>query len=438
MVVSPRYAEYADAHDTGTSVPVLLPPAASLHSPSADSFPPTGSSPALAGSQADAATTFQLEHDNAAHAPEVQHLHQATSTSLDGGMSQTEDALQQQQRQDSAQYYLCNRGGVDHVFVDHPMYCRTSDIYGSSTVNTYQEAGDFPDLDLRYSILCQAALAAPLLLWNKAAQHQSQHGHNEQQQTGNDDALVRGHGKSGVGLQGSGISACAAPGMSQLQLQLPQQLHLPANDTSAATSQPVHAAIRSPEGLFAAAATPLQSAAGAADTHAASAALPLQASALHMQGGGPAASSGAAALSGSAPYADPDHRQALAASQQLDTEHAKGESRLQSSSTGAEQGRDGHAGAARAPLVFVSNDWPCAPLALRLRHTLQSAQASQGSSAASLGDEDSSRGSFPSGQHMSCPGFTKSDPISKSSLFHSDLQGVPHLLFVHIRLNYCT
>ena len=230
MVVSPRYAEYADAVDTGTSVPVLLPPAASLHSPSADSFPPTGSSPALPGSQADAVRSFQLEDDNAAQAPEVQRLHQATSTSLDGSMSQTEDAVQQQ-RQDSAQYYLCKRGGVDHVFVDHPMYCRTSDIYGSSTVNTYQEAGDFPDLDLRYSILCQAALAAPLLLWSKAVQDQSQHRHNEQQQTDRGDALVRGHATGEVGLQGSSMADWAAPGMSQLQSQLPQGLHLPASDT---------------------------------------------------------------------------------------------------------------------------------------------------------------------------------------------------------------
>ena len=48
--------------------------------------------------------------------------------------------------------------------VEHPIYHNTTDIYGSN-VNTYVEAGQFPDLDVRYSILCQAALAAPLLLW---------------------------------------------------------------------------------------------------------------------------------------------------------------------------------------------------------------------------------------------------------------------------------
>lgn len=49
----------------------------------------------------------------------------------------------------------------------HPL--PAADIYGGTAgggkgVYTYLEAGEHPDLELRYSVLCQAALAAPVLL----------------------------------------------------------------------------------------------------------------------------------------------------------------------------------------------------------------------------------------------------------------------------------
>ena len=155
MVVSPRYAEYEDTTDTGISVPVLLPPARGSQTHLSDSFAAADSIPSLSSSLADDAAR-QPASTEAAPSSESKQGQQEPDSNLEAPL---------QQRQDTAQYYLCSRTGVDHVFVDHPMYCRTSDIYGSSNVNTYQEAGDFPDLDLRYSILCQAALAAPLLLW---------------------------------------------------------------------------------------------------------------------------------------------------------------------------------------------------------------------------------------------------------------------------------
>ena len=49
--------------------------------------------------------------------------------------------------------------------MEHPIYeAADGDIYGANY--TYLDAGSgVPDLDLRWSILSQAALAAPLLLW---------------------------------------------------------------------------------------------------------------------------------------------------------------------------------------------------------------------------------------------------------------------------------
>ena len=58
---------------------------------------------------------------------------------------------------------------------------------------------------------------------------------------------------------------------------------------------------------------------------------------------------------------------------------------LQGSRSGAEQGQSGQPGSDGAPIVFVSNDWPCAPLALRLRHTLQCAQTAPDDSLAFQG-----------------------------------------------------
>ena len=62
--------------------------------------------------------------------------------------------------------------GVHRVFVDHAAFreLRGDGIYGGAN-STYAEpsgvdgATPWPHLDVRYSILCQAALAAPLLVW---------------------------------------------------------------------------------------------------------------------------------------------------------------------------------------------------------------------------------------------------------------------------------
>ena len=59
----------------------------------------------------------------------------------------------------------CMAAGVDRVFVEHPIFERAArDIYGANYTYVDSDAG-VPDLDLRWSILSQAALAAPVVLW---------------------------------------------------------------------------------------------------------------------------------------------------------------------------------------------------------------------------------------------------------------------------------
>ena len=373
MVVSPRYAEYEDACDTGTSVPVLLPPSASLQAPAAAECKAADSSPALSRSQSDARASRHADTAADSRAQDGS-LHQAGTTP---DSSQTQAGAALQQRQDAAQYYLCRRGSVDHVFVDHPMYCRTSDIYGSSNVNTYQEAGDFPDLDLRYSILCQAALAAPLLLWHGSQGAQSAKKLNEDSGAAAQQQDARPRHTLGQGADQT------LPGVSHLQLQPPSALHLlPAGSVSAvptaaeATSAPMHAETPSvgsvgADSVAAAAALPLQ-AARAGPSSIAPAALP-PAGLGSAQGGPAAISLQAEVANGSAAAAEHGLRSGCPPQEpgQAAAHH--------SSSMRDAPGQHSQAARSAAPLVFVSNDWPCAPLALRLEHSVRSAQASAAS-----------------------------------------------------------
>ena len=70
----------------------------------------------------------------------------------------------------AARLFACTSRGVDRVFVDHPIY---AELPNSNSTYTYAEAGSAPDLDLAHSVLCQAALAAPALLWHATAGQQA-------------------------------------------------------------------------------------------------------------------------------------------------------------------------------------------------------------------------------------------------------------------------
>lgn len=129
MTVTPRYQAYADAWDTGLKVPLKL-PVTDLHDDAAAQF------------------RHQLSDDQLCQQP----------------MHSPKPPLQPW-----AALYHCRQKGVDRVFVDHPLFLET---YGKDNANTYLQGGShFPDLDLQYSILCQAALAAPILLWHQPQDH---------------------------------------------------------------------------------------------------------------------------------------------------------------------------------------------------------------------------------------------------------------------------
>lgn len=131
MTVTPRYQAYNDAHDTGLQVPLQLP---------------------------------------------SNDLHQQSTSAHVGPPSKTKLEPTQQNKPASALQawaclYHCRKNGVDRVFVDHPLFLDPLKKHSIYSVNTYLQGFDFPDLDLRYSILCQAALAAPILLWHQPAEH---------------------------------------------------------------------------------------------------------------------------------------------------------------------------------------------------------------------------------------------------------------------------
>ena len=127
MTVTPRYQAYPDAHDTGLKVPLRLP--------------------------ASTGTRSECQLSN------IQHRQQPNQPKI----------TPHPPSQGWASLYHCCHKGVDRVFVDHPLFLET---YGNNNANTYLQGGaQFPDLDLQYSILCQAALAAPVLLWHQPQDH---------------------------------------------------------------------------------------------------------------------------------------------------------------------------------------------------------------------------------------------------------------------------
>ena len=151
MTVAPRYAAYADALPTGVEVPLQLPPC--CHGSCSIAARPQG--PAVQRKPVVCTTSGPVRPSSAG---DWSAANLSTSTSD----NPSADRLGYQ---NAASYYLCRKAGVDRVFVDHPVYMGTKDVYGPSNNSTYTEGNQVPNLDIRYSILCQAALAAPPLLW---------------------------------------------------------------------------------------------------------------------------------------------------------------------------------------------------------------------------------------------------------------------------------
>ena len=318
MTVAPRYAEYGDAHDTGVSVPVMVPPGTrnlQAQPENGDFAPETPAEVAPSHGEAETATRALFEeegpqsddvHDGDTSWASQQYVMLGAAGAASPPMcSMTEAASeiggeQAAACEQHAQYYLCRKADVDHIFVDHPMYCRTTDIYGSSNVNTYQEAGDFPDLDIRYSILCQAALAAPMLLWGRSEQPPAL------QDACLETPLLASRGsEQAAPLQPDGCSAAASAVMPKLCISNSTEALLPSLTPAAMALEVCQQQVLS---------------APPADR------------------GRPSGSSGDVTA------------------------------RAGSCTVRPAEARPG-------PLLFIGNDWPCAPLALRLKHCVQQAAA---------------------------------------------------------------
>ncbi|KAI3432810.1 hypothetical protein D9Q98_010393 [Chlorella vulgaris] len=151
MTIVPQYAPYDGLEATGISVPLDLPAADECSQAAGSSIQAAVAAAAdVAGPAPD---DTRPSPDSADEAPAD------VAGSAGGGLQRHADLWQ------------CNRKGVCHVFVEHPLFS-SSDIYGETAgggKGSYGEADSQPDLDLRYSVLCQAALAAPVLLERQAA-----------------------------------------------------------------------------------------------------------------------------------------------------------------------------------------------------------------------------------------------------------------------------
>ncbi|MQL41637.1 glycogen synthase, partial [Escherichia coli] len=67
-------------------------------------------------------------------------------------------------RVETVRFFHCYKRGVDRVFVDHPLFLEK--VWGKTGSKLYgPKAGvDYKDNELRFSLLCQAALEAPRVL----------------------------------------------------------------------------------------------------------------------------------------------------------------------------------------------------------------------------------------------------------------------------------
>ncbi|GAB4858607.1 hypothetical protein Ancab_010081 [Ancistrocladus abbreviatus] len=76
-------------------------------------------------------------------------------------------------RIEKVRFFHCYKRGVDRVFVDHPMFLEK--VWGKTGSKLYgPKAGeDYPENQLRFSLLCQAALEAPRVLDLNSKRHSS-------------------------------------------------------------------------------------------------------------------------------------------------------------------------------------------------------------------------------------------------------------------------
>ncbi|KAL4434830.1 hypothetical protein ABPG77_005357 [Micractinium sp. CCAP 211/92] len=181
LTVVPRYAPYEGVEPTGISVPLELP--SPFEQPQQ---PQLGAGEQLpAGACASTGKPHEGQPCDTAAGPADQPGSSGPTAMEGEGVGQEPEGGQAAASgaaglPQHAELWACHQGGVHRVFVDHPLFAST-DIYGGTVggdkgVYTYLEAGEHPDLELRYSVLCQAALAAPVLLEQQRQQQQAGRG----------------------------------------------------------------------------------------------------------------------------------------------------------------------------------------------------------------------------------------------------------------------
>ena len=178
VTVAPRYLEYPDTTPTGIAVPLDLPPASRIPSSGSDSLSALEATPSIGDSLQQTPRRRRRGRRRRGHEmhrkreiveQQVRQLALASTTTNTFPCSNTAEASSSLPLSlpAHADLFHTKQGGVERVFVDHPAL-RTEDIYGGSVSGggslTYMEAGDLEGLELRYSILCQAALGAAALM----------------------------------------------------------------------------------------------------------------------------------------------------------------------------------------------------------------------------------------------------------------------------------
>uniref|UniRef100_A0A383W6Y1 Starch synthase catalytic domain-containing protein n=1 Tax=Tetradesmus obliquus TaxID=3088 RepID=A0A383W6Y1_TETOB len=299
MTVSPMYSNYSDVRDTGVRAPVQMPLDTAAAAAAAEQQqqlkqlqaerrqlqqqqqllgPPDAPGWRRASSvyssmdeagDADQAAPAAVARAAAVYSSmdEASEEEQAVEPAAAPAGENSSDAMDG----NYVHYYMCTSCGVDRVFVDHPLYHGGSDRgsgtpWTSAVVSTYchpdsegaAAGGANPDLAAAASVLCQAALAAPLLLWGvgggldgqqeqQQRQERKWQQHQRQQQLemllllkllGLEQSQAAAEAAAATAAAGGGVAALLSAAAQQQQAALLQGLRHP-QQIVAGRAQPV-------------------------------------------------------------------------------------------------------------------------------------------------------------------------------------------------------
>eukprot|EP00798_Chlamydomonas_sp_ICE-L_P027391 gene27391-4691_t len=125
----------------------------------------TGSSTACEGAECDA-FGLQLGSNSGTNSGTGSGADSDRGSDLDPGYDDDGEEEEEGVEMSLVKFYVASQGGVDNIFVDHPLF-DAGQAGQEPYTGVYTYCGSLSDLDLqaRNNILCQAALAAPVLFW---------------------------------------------------------------------------------------------------------------------------------------------------------------------------------------------------------------------------------------------------------------------------------